>query len=834
MKQIKKFPILENEIQLSRPIKPHTYCEAVGQKSAALGYEEGSFEIWVYPFKILHDFQLAFYIEKYNLNINGKDIARQIIVRPELTTLIYSHDLFTLQQHILAPIHEAGVILLLDLDVYCPLTVFVNFQPDLVPMWPAGLGGQYTLWFEDLQAYYIGEGSRKYAALIGSPGAKRQTGTPGHQLPDEPMRFALNLTPEKNHLQFLPIIVTASILGREDAVAKYHHLLDHIPQLYADTHQHYQRLHKDFTSVITPNAELNLAYEWAKVSLDKGYVDNPQLGKGLVAGYGVAGKTQRPGFAWYFGGDAFLNAFAIVGYGDFETIKQTLAFFMEHQRDDGKIPHECSQSAGLIHWFEGYPYAYYHADTTPYFIVAMHHYVTTSGDKMFLTRNWNVLLKAFKYCISTDRDDDGLMENSAAGLAAMEVGTMLANIKIDVYLASVWIKALQCMAELARIIGDNEIQHTSDVMLKKASDSFQKIFIHQNLHFALLENGDIISEPTVWQALPFFFHLVHEDQANQTFEHFASAAMSTDWGVRGVSQESQHYDPISYNTGSVWPFTTGYVSTAEYRYHRCLNGYAHLIQNVYLTQLDAIGWHPELLSGEFFRPVSTSVPHQLFSASGILIPLFQGLLGLSANALEKEITFAPHLPCSWQELVIRRFRVGQNLFDLQIKKNENSLKLEIKHHGTDEYNLIFTPALGLKPNIMKATVAGKDVNYELFDSQYDTHCKIETSIKVNTTIEIIYQPGMEFEIPLKKPEIGDRTTGLKFIDYHLASDRVTITFEGRAGQCYRFKLRTRFVLSAIEGGKIVEDSGMDKAIEIKFDEDKNQLYKRKVVKIDYR
>ena len=61
----------------------------------------------------------------------------------------------------------------------------------------------------------------------------------------------------------------------------------------------------------TPESDLDIAFEWAKVSLDKGLVDNPQLETGLVAGYGVSGKTHRPGFAWFFGGDTCLNSLAI-------------------------------------------------------------------------------------------------------------------------------------------------------------------------------------------------------------------------------------------------------------------------------------------------------------------------------------------------------------------------------------------------------------------------------------------------------------------------------------------------------------------------------------------
>ena len=55
-----------------------------------------------------------------------------------------------------------------------------------------------------------------------------------------------------------------------------------------------------------PDAELQRAYEWSKLSVAKGRVSNPLLGgTGLVAGYGPSKGVYRPGFGWFFGRDTF-------------------------------------------------------------------------------------------------------------------------------------------------------------------------------------------------------------------------------------------------------------------------------------------------------------------------------------------------------------------------------------------------------------------------------------------------------------------------------------------------------------------------------------------------
>ena len=49
--------------------------EASGRKAAFLGREDGSFEAWVYPIKVLHDFRLSFGTPDYADPIPGASLA---------------------------------------------------------------------------------------------------------------------------------------------------------------------------------------------------------------------------------------------------------------------------------------------------------------------------------------------------------------------------------------------------------------------------------------------------------------------------------------------------------------------------------------------------------------------------------------------------------------------------------------------------------------------------------------------------------------------------------------------------------------------------------------
>ena len=104
-----------------------------------------------------------------------------------------------------------------------------------------------------------------------------------------------------------------------------------------------------------------------------------------------------------------------------------LDFAARYQRRDGKVPHEVSQAAAQIRWFDDYPYAYYHADTTPLFIIAAHALYKHSGAQDDIRRLWPALKSAYDFCRANDSDGDGILENSRAGLGASELGSLLSS-----------------------------------------------------------------------------------------------------------------------------------------------------------------------------------------------------------------------------------------------------------------------------------------------------------------------------------------------------------------------------------------------------------------------
>ncbi|MGD8698860.1 MAG: hypothetical protein PVJ43_06195, partial [Gemmatimonadales bacterium] len=204
---IPKFEIAHSPIQLEGPSRPGIYLGAVGREAALFGRETGEFEAWAWPVKLLHEFELGFEIPDYSEPIPGRNVAKSVIVRPELMTVVYSHATFTVRQHFLVPLTEPGLIVLLDISTVRPLEIVASFQADLDLMWPAGIGGQYAFYDADQKHFILSESRREYNAYIGSPFATGGSTHPAHATPDAPSRLRIAVDSGRTNREFVPIVI---------------------------------------------------------------------------------------------------------------------------------------------------------------------------------------------------------------------------------------------------------------------------------------------------------------------------------------------------------------------------------------------------------------------------------------------------------------------------------------------------------------------------------------------------------------------------------------------------------------------------------------------------
>jgi glycogen debranching enzyme len=753
---VPRFEKPESPLALAAAVRPWAYAEASGRKAAALGREDGTFEAWVYPLKVLHDFGLTFQTPAYAEPIPGTALATTIDVRPEGVAVRFVHAAFTVEATWLVGVDAPGGLVLLDVDTSVPLTIGVRFRPDLKPMWPAALGGQYSYWDADAHAYVIGEAGRQHAALVGCPLAVAPPEQPAHNLPDAPLQFQVPVTPEVGRQGLVPIAWAAARGGGLQAARDaYARVLQDPGADWRASAAHYARLRNELTSIESPDPAIDRALEWGKVALDKGYVCNPDLGCGLLAGLGPSGTTERPGFGWFFGGDAFMNAWAMTAYGDLETTHAVLAFFAKYQRADGKMPHEISQGAGLLDWFGTFPYAYYHADTTPLFVSAVADWARASGDVSRARALWPQVKKAFEYCRTTDEDGDGLMDNTKAGLAAVETGKLRSrDVQTDVYLAAVWIDAARAAARLARTLGDTASAVEAGDVYQKARAAFDRRFVSAaqgGIPFALMKDGSMQGESTVWPSVALWRGVVDPARpaVSQALDLLASPGIAADWGARMVTRDSPQYEPLSYNNGAVWPFVTGFAALGLYEHGRADAAWQYVEALGELATLESRGYTAELFSGDRLKSVDAAVPHQLFATSGFVSGLLRGTIGFDAAPASAEargggLLVRPSLPPAWDRVRVRRLRWGAHSIDLAVSRDARTVRLEAE---------VRPGPLPLR--IELALPPGSDPAHVVLEGTVSGHAQVQRPVR---TAGVVVAPRREALVP------GARSSLLRVLD----------------------------------------------------------------------
>lgn len=787
---------------LTGPVRPGAYVSDVGRRAAVFGDETGAFEVWVWPLKLVRDLRLAFRIPEYDEPIAGATVATRVTTRPEGLTITYTHATFTVRQHVFVPMQEPGALMLLDVETVRPLDVLVQLHADFDLAWPGGFGGGTISWQEREKRFLLTQGGvRLYNGFIGSPFATTGTLHPAHDAPLIASRFLLRFDPATTTSSYIPVAIAGGAASRDSVDAAYHRILAGAERYWREKVEHYRSVSEDQLKLVSSEPALDLALEWAKINLDQQLACNPDLGCGLVAGFGRAGAGNfRPGFGWYFGGDAAINSFGMDGLGQFELVRQGLTFLRNYQREDGKIPHEISHAAKRLPWFTDYPYTFFHGDTTPFWMLACVEYWRASGDNGFLRESWPSIVKAFRWSAATDRDGDGLMENPAAGAGAIEVGGLGEGLLTDIYLAGVWVAALQGLGEMAAAAGDRALQAETTRLFDKARASLEGQFWLEPAGiyaFALLQGtapgapGPRNDALTVWPATAMTFGVLNEERAQRMLREIASSVITTDWGVRTLSSEHRLYDPLHYNNGTVWGFVTGFGALAHYRYHRSWSGY-DLMRDVVRSTFDfARGRSPELMSGAFYRTLDTTVPQQFFATSMIAAPLVRGLLGLRANAPARRVEIEPHLPAHWDSAVAHNFRIADDKLTVRVRRSEDRVTIQITRTGArTPLTLRVAPALPLGAEVTEVLVSGRPVTPSIARTAHDVHAAVELTLIDTASVDVRFEGGVEIVPPDENLTVGQRSEGLRVLDLRGDGNEFVVVIEGRAGRDYTLELRT--------------------------------------------
>ena len=795
---------------MSRPVRSWEFLPVVGQRAGLFGDEKGRFEGWVYPIKLFRDFHLTFHVEGRALP--AETLARTLVVHPESASILYASDTFSVRETLFVPVGEQGAVIVIDVETEQPLEVEATFVPDFQLEWPAALGGTYLYWEAAEHAFVLGEEQKKFAAIIGSPSAvEPQVGYQTNYSASEESGLRLGATAKGKDRKL--IVLAASTDGLAAATETYQKLVSSHAELLQKSGEYYRKYLDRTVGLELPDRQLQDAYDWSRVSTVQGLVTNPFLGTGLVAGYRTSGTSQRPGFAWFFGRDSFWTSLALNAEGDFATTRAALEFISKFQREDGKMPHEISQGANFVPWFKDYPYGYASADATPLYIIAMNDYAVQSGDAAFVQLKWDSLWRAYQFLQST-YDERAFPKNFGVGHGWVEGGPLL-PVKTEYYQSGLAVEALRALSNLAKLTGKGDLSADLSRAFDRQLLALDKAFWSstKNIYAFALDNQDKqVEEASVLTTVPMWFGLADQNNAQQMISELAKAEHQTDWGMRIISSASPHYGAGGYHYGSVWPLFTGWASVGEYRYHRSLPAYLNLRSNALLASDGSLGHVTEVLSGDYYQGLSTSSPHQIWSAAMVISPMLRGMLGLMTHAQECSVTLVPHVPAGWSHFAVTNIRAGGAIVDVRYTRSADLVTLEVQRKGGGECSLDFSPALGLLADVSAVEMNGRKLSSHIEKNAVDQHLNIHVPLASGSnTLKIRLKNDFGLGIESQMPSLGNPSQGLRAIEesWDSAGKTMTAKFEGLPGRDYDVVVWNPQQVTAVEGGVL---SGKQQAV----------------------
>jgi len=779
--------------------KPFTVA---GERGVVLGQQDGTFEAWVLPVKLLSHLTIEARIEGYSVPIDVNQQAAEIEVRPDRTVITYSHIGFTVRQIMFSPNADphqgagaqTGPVVLFEFDCLHPTDFTLRFTPELRWMWPernegvpgaewvggtqegkatpGGMGGYYVLHadYPDL------------AGAVTIPGAKPGILAPYQERPQvHPVEFNLHIDPARDSGRLFPLLMA---VGTNPAAATnaalgatLTHLNSGIAASYQTHAESYKKLLANSTSIETPDQALDEAFQWAVVSIEQLRARVQGTNEtGLVAGYYASADSARPGFGWFFGRDSLYTLYAVNGYGDFALSKAELEFLIHRQRADGKIMHEYSQTAAAIDW-QAFPFMYAAADATPLFLLAVADYVQSSGDIAFLGEHRDAIEKAWAFETTHDTDGDGIYDNSqGTGWVESWPGHMPHQ---EIYLALLDQQASVAVARLEDLLHNPDKSAAAKQRAETIAKTINTEYYDQEKScYAFSRNADSTQDraSTVFPAIAWWSGNSILSHPEGCLRQFAAHTLNTDWGLRDVSNEEKFYDGMSYHQGSVWPLFTGWAALAEYRANQPLAGYQMLMENANLTRAQDLGADTELLSGDFFVPFGRSTSHQLWSSAMVITPTLRGLFGISIDAQTKTITVNPHLPAGWDSAEVMNIQIPGGMTSLYFTRESNQMEVYLSPTEGDEWRLHSDQPGATFGPLDKALAKKLRMNPEEGLRIPLPSLEVDESVTNLNLIE-----SVEAVQPIRPALPGAQTSHFRFTHTDYGDHKLVLTAEGLAG-----------------------------------------------------
>src|SRR3954468_22944707 len=136
MDPLPSLPNTKSSLQIIARTQPGQPWTVAGERGALFGRQNGKFEAWLWPVKLLSNFSVHAELSDYPVPIDVNALSAEIRVSPAETVITYSHAAFTIRQRMFAARgrQAAGpaATVVFEIDSLRPLSLTFSFSPDML------------------------------------------------------------------------------------------------------------------------------------------------------------------------------------------------------------------------------------------------------------------------------------------------------------------------------------------------------------------------------------------------------------------------------------------------------------------------------------------------------------------------------------------------------------------------------------------------------------------------------------------------------------------------------------------------------------------------------
>ena len=415
-----------------------------------------------------------------------------------------------------------------------------------------------------------------------------------------------------------------------------------------------------------------------------------------------------PWFVALFGRDTLVASLqTALAYPSFARgALSALGHWQAKERDDerdaepGKIMHELR--LGELAHFKLIPHTPYYgtADATPLYLILLHHAWLCSGDMALIERH----LPTAEACLSWiddygDRDGDGFQEyqtrskhgyenqgwKDAGEAIVYPDGSLVKGPKalceLQGYVYDAWLRMAQVFEALGKPDRAKALTQKAERLYRRFNEAF---WDEESGFYALALDGDkkkvlsVASNPghLLWSGI------APPERAEAVVRRLMAPDMWSGWGIRTLSSDHPAYNPMAYQTGSVWPHDNGLIALGFRRY-----GFAAEAARIARDISGAVSFFilhqaPELYAG--ILRSSTNFPVQYLGANapqawaaGSAFHLLQAMLGFQPDAPAGRVYFDPALPDWLPDITLTDLRFLGARFDIRFWRDGEETRFEV-------------------------------------------------------------------------------------------------------------------------------------------------------------